>query len=137
MAREFGSQLGACGWPPRWSSDRRIIEGRDYRNPSGLFAQEWLPIQRENDGHRVLRSDERIQWRLLAYRDDDRERSGLPGARIRYEHSFQKTGRCYGLESTALHREVKLMAMINLKVNGRSVALDVDPATPLLYVLSD
>ena len=29
------------------------------------------------------------------------------------------------------------MAMISLKVNGRSVMLDVDPATPLLYILSD
>jgi len=29
------------------------------------------------------------------------------------------------------------MAMINLKVNGRSVTLDVDPSTPLLYILSD
>ena len=29
------------------------------------------------------------------------------------------------------------MSMINLKVNGRSVSVDVDPATPLLYVLSD
>jgi len=29
------------------------------------------------------------------------------------------------------------MSMIMLKVNGRSVTLDVDPATPLLYVLSD
>lgn len=27
--------------------------------------------------------------------------------------------------------------MVNLKVNGRQVMLDVDPATPLLYVLSD
>ena len=29
------------------------------------------------------------------------------------------------------------MSMVNLKVNGRQVMLDVDPATPLLYVLSD
>jgi len=29
------------------------------------------------------------------------------------------------------------MAMISLKVNGRPVMLDVDPATPLLYILSD
>ena len=29
------------------------------------------------------------------------------------------------------------MSMINLKVNGRSVSVDVDPATPLLYILSD
>src|SRR5438093_8434528 len=29
------------------------------------------------------------------------------------------------------------MSMITLKVNGRSATLDVDPATPLLYVLSD
>ena len=29
------------------------------------------------------------------------------------------------------------MSMIPLKVNGRSVTLDVDPTTPLLYVLSD
>jgi nicotinate dehydrogenase subunit A len=29
------------------------------------------------------------------------------------------------------------MSMINLKVNGRSHTLDVDPATPLLYILSD
>src|SRR5438034_1292583 len=29
------------------------------------------------------------------------------------------------------------MSMIMLKVNGRSVTLDVDPAPPLLYVLSD
>jgi aerobic-type carbon monoxide dehydrogenase small subunit (CoxS/CutS family) len=27
--------------------------------------------------------------------------------------------------------------MINLKVNGHATAVDVDPATPLLYVLSD
>lgn len=27
--------------------------------------------------------------------------------------------------------------MVNLKVNGRQVMLDLDPATPLLYVLSD
>src|SRR5438105_1111429 len=27
--------------------------------------------------------------------------------------------------------------MVTLKVNGRSVTLDVDPSTPLLYVLSD
>lgn len=29
------------------------------------------------------------------------------------------------------------MAAVSLKVNGRTHALDVDPATPLLYVLSD
>src|SRR5262245_248151 len=29
------------------------------------------------------------------------------------------------------------MANVTLKVNGRSHSLDVDPATPLLYVLSD
>src|ERR687888_686401 len=29
------------------------------------------------------------------------------------------------------------MSMINLKVNGRPVTLDADPATPLLYILSD
>lgn len=29
------------------------------------------------------------------------------------------------------------MSAISLKVNGRSQALDLDPATPLLYVLSD
>ena len=29
------------------------------------------------------------------------------------------------------------MSVINLKVNGRPHAVDVDPATPLLYVLSD
>jgi len=29
------------------------------------------------------------------------------------------------------------MSAINLKVNGRSHSVDVDPATPLLYVLSD
>jgi nicotinate dehydrogenase subunit A len=29
------------------------------------------------------------------------------------------------------------MSILNLKVNGRSHAVDVDPATPLLYVLSD
>jgi nicotinate dehydrogenase subunit A len=29
------------------------------------------------------------------------------------------------------------MSTINLKVNGRSVTVDADPATPLLYVLSD
>jgi nicotinate dehydrogenase subunit A len=29
------------------------------------------------------------------------------------------------------------MSAITLKVNGRSHALDIDPATPLLYVLSD
>jgi nicotinate dehydrogenase subunit A len=29
------------------------------------------------------------------------------------------------------------MSTVNLKVNGRQVMLDVDPATPLLYVLSD
>ena len=29
------------------------------------------------------------------------------------------------------------MSVLNLKVDGRSHAVDVDPATPLLYVLSD
>ena len=29
------------------------------------------------------------------------------------------------------------MSVFTLKVNGRSHAVDVDPATPLLYVLSD
>jgi nicotinate dehydrogenase subunit A len=29
------------------------------------------------------------------------------------------------------------MSIINLKVNGRSVSVDTDPATPLLYILSD
>ena len=29
------------------------------------------------------------------------------------------------------------MALLNLKVNGRSHSVEVDPATPLLYVLSD
>jgi len=30
-----------------------------------------------------------------------------------------------------------LMSILTLKVNGRSQAVDVDPATPLLFVLSD
>ena len=29
------------------------------------------------------------------------------------------------------------MSAIHLKVNGRTHSVDVDPATPLLYVLSD
>ena len=29
------------------------------------------------------------------------------------------------------------MSVVNLKVNGREHSLDIDPATPLLYVLSD
>src|SRR5262245_66692662 len=29
------------------------------------------------------------------------------------------------------------MSMITFKVNGRAVTMDVDPATPLLYILSD
>ena len=29
------------------------------------------------------------------------------------------------------------MSAINLKVNGRAHTVDVDPTTPLLYVLSD
>jgi nicotinate dehydrogenase subunit A len=29
------------------------------------------------------------------------------------------------------------MAMINLRVNGRAVTVDADPATPLLYILTD
>jgi len=29
------------------------------------------------------------------------------------------------------------MAMFNLTVNGRRQTVDVDPATPLLYVLND
>jgi nicotinate dehydrogenase subunit A len=29
------------------------------------------------------------------------------------------------------------MSLLNLKVNGRTHSVDVDPATPLLYVLSD
>ena len=29
------------------------------------------------------------------------------------------------------------MPVVSLKVNGRAVSVDVDPATPLLYVLSD
>jgi nicotinate dehydrogenase subunit A len=29
------------------------------------------------------------------------------------------------------------MSMIGFKVNGRAVSLDVDPTTPLLYILSD
>ena len=29
------------------------------------------------------------------------------------------------------------MSLITLRVNGRSHTLDTDPATPLLYVLSD
>ena len=29
------------------------------------------------------------------------------------------------------------MSVMSLKVNGRSHTVDVDPATPLLYVLSD
>ncbi|MGH9383967.1 MAG: 2Fe-2S iron-sulfur cluster-binding protein, partial [Vicinamibacterales bacterium] len=29
------------------------------------------------------------------------------------------------------------MSVINLRVNGRAQTVDVDPATPLLYVLSD
>jgi nicotinate dehydrogenase subunit A len=29
------------------------------------------------------------------------------------------------------------MSVVNLKINGRDHSLDVDPATPLLYVLSD
>ncbi len=28
------------------------------------------------------------------------------------------------------------MSVINLKVNGRAYAMDLDPTTPLLYVLS-
>src|SRR5262250_3954089 len=42
-----------------------------------------------------------------------------------------------GIRSRAQRGDGHLMSMINLKVNGRSVAVDVDPQTPLLYVLSD
>src|SRR6267142_1859174 len=34
-------------------------------------------------------------------------------------------------------REGSAMSIFNLKVNGRAHTVDVDPATPLLYVLSD
>lgn len=36
-----------------------------------------------------------------------------------------------------LHRKELAMSEINLTVNGRSHTLDLDPTTPLLYVLSD
>ena len=36
-----------------------------------------------------------------------------------------------------IEREGSVMSVLNLKVNGRSHSVDVDPATPLLYVLSD
>src|SRR5215510_6962525 len=35
------------------------------------------------------------------------------------------------------HRGGSYMSMIAFKVNGRAVTLDVDPTTPLLYILSD
>ena len=34
-------------------------------------------------------------------------------------------------------REETFMSVVKLKVNGREHSVDVDPATPLLYVLSD
>src|SRR5882762_6199698 len=40
-------------------------------------------------------------------------------------------------ESSLSEREKARSAMITLKVNGRTHTLDVDPSTPLLYVLSD
>src|ERR1700723_2242265 len=41
------------------------------------------------------------------------------------------------LTEAARHSTLSGMSAINLKVNGRSHTLDLDPATPLLYALSD
>src|SRR5262245_65617594 len=46
------------------------------------------------------------------------------------------------MESSTLYCEVarsldQEMSMITLKVNGRTHTLDADPATPLLYILSE
>src|SRR4030095_1247701 len=53
-----------------------------------------------------------------------------------HKHSFQEASGCHRLESSAVHSEV-VMSTVNLRVNGRPVTLDVDPTTPLLYILSD
>jgi nicotinate dehydrogenase subunit A len=42
-----------------------------------------------------------------------------------------------GLTRNWLGNTLKAMSAINLKVNGKVHAVDVDPTTPLLYVLSD
>jgi hypothetical protein len=39
------------------------------------------------------------------------------------------------LRTSSLNKEHQLMSKIDLKVNGQSHSVDVDPATPLLYVL--
>jgi aerobic-type carbon monoxide dehydrogenase small subunit (CoxS/CutS family) len=40
-----------------------------------------------------------------------------------------------GVPSVPLREEVASMSQVTLKVNGRSHTVDVDPATPLLYIL--
>ena len=42
---------------------------------------------------------------------------------------FSRTGTTFGI--------LRAMSAISLKVNGRAHTVDVDPTTPLLYVLSD
>jgi len=42
-----------------------------------------------------------------------------------------------GLTETNVRHTLPSMSLFNLKVDGRAHTVDVDPATPLLYVLSD
>jgi len=52
-----------------------------------------------------------------------------------YEPAFAKR-QFFGHNGATFGRKPN-MAVMNFKVNGRAQSVDVDPATPLLYVLSD
>src|SRR5262249_59932855 len=66
LARLFHGSVGVCHYRSR-GAEKRGFEGRHQSAAGGIFPQEWSPLQREHEPHRVLSSDAGAERRSMAH----------------------------------------------------------------------
>src|SRR5262245_49420848 len=84
----------------------REPQGRDDESACGLRAQERRAVQREDNGHRVLRSQRDAQRRSLVHGDHEGRRPDLLPRSVPDDDGFQEAAGRGGLESNAVRGEV-------------------------------
>src|SRR5215831_18782686 len=102
----------------------REPQGRDDESACGLRAQERRAIQREDYGHRVLRSQRDAQRRSLVHGDYEGRRPDLLPRSVSDDDGFQEAAGRGGLESDAVLGEVvSIRRQPERKIPAKSMTL--------------
>src|SRR5499427_4114428 len=102
----------------------REPQSRDDESACGLRAQERRAIQREDNGHGVLRSQRDAQRRSLVHGDHEGRRPDLLPRSIPDDDGFQEAAGRGGLESDAVLDEVvSIWRQPDPKIPAKSMAL--------------